>query len=110
MKLLFDQNISFRLLRLLPPSFANCSHVKSEGLNNCDDIVIWQFAKDHGFTVVTFDADFTEIASYRGFPPKIIHLRTGNLTTAEIAELLVLNFSEITTFVYHSEKCCLEIE
>ena len=109
MKLLFDQNISFRIMRLLPHSFADCRHVQSVGLNDCDDPVIWQFAKDNGFTVVTFDADFTEIASRKGFPPKIIRLRTGNLTTAEIAERLLFNFSNITAFIYHSENCCLEI-
>jgi predicted nuclease of predicted toxin-antitoxin system len=109
MKLLFDQNISFRIVRLLPHSFASCRHVQSAGLNDCDDLVIWQFAKDNGFTIVTFDADFTEIASRKGFPPKIIRLRTGNLTTAEIAERLLLNFSNITDFIVHSDKYCLEV-
>ena len=109
MKLLFDQNISFRIMRLLPHSFAECRHVRSVGLNDCDDSVIWQFAKDNGFTVVTFDADFADIASRKGFPPKIIRLRTGNLSTAEIAERLLFNFSNIIAFIDDSEKCCLEI-
>jgi predicted nuclease of predicted toxin-antitoxin system len=109
MKLLFDQNISFRIVRLLPQSFAACRHVKTAGLNNCDDLAIWQFAKNNGFTIVTFDADFTGIASRKGFPPKIIRLRTGNLTTIEIAERLLFNFSIITDFIAHSNNYCLEI-
>jgi predicted nuclease of predicted toxin-antitoxin system len=109
MKLLFDQNISFRIMRLLPRQFADCRHVRTVGMNNCDDPVIWQFAKDNGFTVVTFDADFSDIASRKGFPPKIVRLRTGNLTTAEIAERLLFNFSNIAAFILHTEKGCLDI-
>ena len=109
MKLLFDQNISYRILRFLPDSFADCRHVQSVGLNDCDDLKIWQFAGRNGFTVVTFDADFSDIASLKGFPPKIIRLRTGNLTTAEIAERLLLNFSNIATFINHTEQGYLEI-
>jgi predicted nuclease of predicted toxin-antitoxin system len=109
MKLLFDQNISFRIMRLLPDSFSDCCHVKSVGLNDCNDPVIWQFAKDNGFTVVTFDADFTDIATLKGFPPKIIWLRTGNLTTSELAERIILNYSNIISFINYPEQNCLEI-
>jgi predicted nuclease of predicted toxin-antitoxin system len=109
MKLLFDQNISFRVLRLLPDSFTDCHHVRSVGLNDCDDARIWQYAKQNGFTVVTFDADFFDISILRGFPPKIIWLRTGNLTTSEIAELIILNYADIVSFIDNPEQSCLEI-
>ena len=109
MKLLFDQNISFRVLRSLPDSFSDCRQVRSEGLQNRDDVEIWQYAKVNGFTIVTFDADFFDLSILRGFPPKVIWLRTGNLTTSEIAELMILNFSNITTFINHSDQSCLDI-
>jgi len=110
MKLLFDQNISFRVLRLLPDSFSDCRHVKSIGLNDCDDIKIWQYAKQNSFTVVTFDTDFFDLSILKGFPPKIIWLRTGNLTTLEIAELIILNYAEIVSFIDNQEQSCLEID
>ena len=109
MKLLFDQNISFRIMRLLPDSFAECRHVKSVELNNRNDSEIWQFAKQNGFAIVSFDSDFFDIATLRGFPPKIVWLRTGNLTTTEIAELIILNFSKIASFIDNSEQSCIEI-
>ena len=109
MKLLFDQNISFRIMRLLPDSFSDCRHLREVGLNDCNDSVIWQFAKDNGFAVVTFDADFTDISTLKGFPPKIIWLRTGNLSTSELAERIILNFSNIVSFINYSEQNCLEI-
>ena len=109
MKLLFDQNISFRITRLLPDSFFECRHLQSVELNNCNDNEIWQFAKQNGFTIVTFDSDFFDIATLRGFPPKVVWLRTGNLTTTEIAELIILNFSKIASFIDNSEQPCIEI-
>jgi predicted nuclease of predicted toxin-antitoxin system len=109
MKLLFDQNISFRVLRLLPDSFSDCRQVRSVGMYNRDDREIWQYAKVNGFTIVTFDADFFDLSILHGFPPKVIWLRTGNLTTSEIAELIMLNFSDITSFIKDPDQSCLDI-
>jgi predicted nuclease of predicted toxin-antitoxin system len=109
MKLLFDQNISFRILRLLPEDFADCRQVRSVGLNDCNDVEIWRFAKQNGFTVVTFDADFFDISVLRGFPPKIIWLRTGNLTTSDIVERIMLNSLNIASFIDNPDQSCLEI-
>jgi len=110
MKLLFDQNISFRILRLLPNSFTDCIHVKSVGLKDCDDAKIWHYAKQNGFTIVTFDADFFDISILKGLPPKIIWLRTGNLTTSEIAELIILSYADIVSFIDNPEQSCLELD
>ncbi|MDR1415802.1 MAG: DUF5615 family PIN-like protein [Prevotellaceae bacterium] len=109
MKLLFDQNISFRILRLLPDSFAGCRQVRSVGLSDHSDMDIWKFAKQNDFTIVTFDADFFDISMLKGFPPKIVWLRTGNLTTTEIAERFILHFSIIDSFIKDSDQSCLEI-
>jgi predicted nuclease of predicted toxin-antitoxin system len=109
MKLLFDQNISFRILRLLPGSFAGCRQVRSVGLSNHSDMDIWRFAKQNNFTIVTFDADFFDIAMLKGFPPKIVWLRTGNLTTSDIAERLMRNLSIIDAFIRDADQSCLEI-
>jgi predicted nuclease of predicted toxin-antitoxin system len=110
MKLLFDQNISFRILRLLPNYFTDCKHISSVGLNDCDDTEIWQYAQQNNFTIVTFDADFFDISVLKGFPPKIIWLRTGNLTTSEIANCLILNYSNMVSFIDNSDQSCLEID
>ena len=47
---------------------------------------IWEYAKNNNFCIVTFDADFVDIATIKGHPPKIIWLRTGNMTTENIAQ------------------------
>lgn len=60
MKLLFDQNISYKLVRKLDGVFANCAHVSNVGLVNSTDISIWNFAKDNNYCIVTFDYDFID--------------------------------------------------
>jgi predicted nuclease of predicted toxin-antitoxin system len=72
MKLLFDQNISYRIIKLLSDDFKDSSHVKKERLVNEPDRVIWEFAKINGYTIVSQDADFNDLCLLNGFPPKII--------------------------------------
>jgi predicted nuclease of predicted toxin-antitoxin system len=109
MNLLFDQNISYRILNCLPETFSNSRHVRTAGLENQTDSIIWQYARDNNYMIVTFDADFYDISLIYGFPPKIIWLRTGNLTTAKIAELLINHYQDISTFSDNTELSCMEI-
>jgi predicted nuclease of predicted toxin-antitoxin system len=52
-KLLFDQNLSPRLVDLLVDVFPESLHVQSAGLGRAMDEVVWRFALKHGFTIVT---------------------------------------------------------
>lgn len=113
MKLLFDQNISFRITKKLHSIFPKSEQVKEIGLEDASDTEIWNFAKAKDFVVVTFDADFADIANIKGCPPKIIWLRTGNMTTNNIVEILKKQHIIINEFVHSSEYkeiCCLEID
>ena len=89
MKLLFDQNISFRITKKLLDLFPNCKHVSDCGLMDCDDHDIWEYAGKNNYSIVTFDSDFYDISVISGHPPKIIWIREGNLTTKEIVQLLM---------------------
>jgi len=109
MRFLFDQNISHRILQLLPEKFEGSSHVKIEGLINSSDRQIWEFAKKHDFIIVTQDSDFNELNSLYGFPPKIIWIRTGNLKTQVILDILVENYKDINMFVEDANFGCFEI-
>jgi predicted nuclease of predicted toxin-antitoxin system len=112
MPLLFDQNISYRLISKLQDSFFNCKHVSDVGLNNADDIQIWEFAKKGNFVIVTFDSDYFDMSLIYGTPPKIVWLRTGNITTDEIRKIFISNALVINDFVLnpdHKDKSCLEI-
>ncbi len=112
MNLLFDQNVSFRITKRLQTSFPNCKHLSDCGLMNCDDLDIWSYAKKYNYAIVTFDADFYDISLINGHPPKIIWLRLGNLTTQEIADLMLQKKDIIEQFLesdYYKDTSCLEI-
>jgi predicted nuclease of predicted toxin-antitoxin system len=109
MKFLFDQNISHKILRLLPDNFIGSTHVKDEGLINLPDRQIWEFAKIQNFIIVTQDSDFNELNSLLGFPPKIIWIRTGNLKTLMLLDILINNYSEIQKFAEDENYGCFEI-
>ncbi|MDR1881495.1 MAG: DUF5615 family PIN-like protein [Prevotella sp.] len=109
MKLLFDQNISYRILNRLPDIFFESQQVRTVGLENETDMNIWKYAKNNRFTIVTFDADFYEISLINGHPPKIVWLRTGNLTTLEIVNRIIVNYSIIADFIDNTEQGCMEI-
>ena len=113
MRLLFDQNISYRIVNKLKDKFPECKHASHVRLNDAEDIDIWKYAKKENFVIVTFDFDYYDICLVNGAPPKIIWLRSGNLTTMEISQLLVSNYMVITDFISNPEnadKACLEIE
>ncbi len=109
MKLLFDQNLSFKLYSLLADLFPLSSQARLLGLERADDHVIWQHAKANGFTLVTQDADFAEMAVLYGPPPKVIWLRCGNQPTAVVEKLLRDHADAIISFEQASTASCWEI-
>ena len=71
MKLLLDENLSFRLINLLAASFPDSQHVDLVGLHSQSDVAIWDFAREKGFTIVSKDDDFRQLAFVHGVPPKV---------------------------------------
>ena len=113
MKLLFDQNISFRILKIISEAFPEANQVKNLGLENKSDSEIWEFARTEEYTIVTFDSDFYDLSVIRGVPPKIIWLRIGNTSTSNIAKVLADNRDLIKEFIEspsYTELTCLEID
>ena len=78
MKLLFDQNISFRVIKKISQFYPEAQQIRALGLENSTDIQIWEYAKRNGYSIVSYDADYFDIASLKGHPPKIVWLRIGN--------------------------------
>ncbi len=112
MKLLFDQNISFRIVQKIQTIFPNAKQVRELGLEGFSDDKIWTFAKVNNYTIVTFDSDFFEISNLKGHPPKIIWFRTRNTTTKNSIEILQLKKEILIDFIsnpLYYEISCLEI-
>lgn len=109
MKLLFDQNISFKICHALSDLFPGSTQVRLAGLSDASDRLIWNFARENGFAIVSFDSDFAEMAALLGPPPKIIWLRCGNRPTAFIEALLRDHRVAISAFKQDVTAACLEI-
>jgi predicted nuclease of predicted toxin-antitoxin system len=98
-KLLFDANLSPKLVRRLADLFPGLTHVFDAGLVRfTPDAVIWEYAAQNGFTIVTADADFVELSRERGFPPKVIRIEKCTFRTAEVEELIRRNAVRIAEF------------
>jgi predicted nuclease of predicted toxin-antitoxin system len=109
MKLLFDQNLSFKLCASLGDLFPGSTQVRLAGLDTADDRAIWEFAKSNGFMIVTQDADFSDMVSLYGPPPKVIWLRCGNQTTEFIEQLLRNHAKVAHSFESDTEVACWEL-
>lgn len=98
MKLLFDQNLSWKLVRLLTDVYEGCAHVRDLGMAESLDTAIWRYAAEHGYTVVTKDSDFLQRSLALGFPPKVVWLRIGNCSVEASAQLLRDKYIRIRYF------------
>lgn len=99
MKLLFDQNISFRVTKKLNEVYPDVVQVADVGLKDASDFEIWTYATQSLCCIVTFDADFYNLVSLYGSPPKVIWLRTGNTSTSEIVQLFETKKTAIQAFL-----------
>jgi predicted nuclease of predicted toxin-antitoxin system len=88
MKLLFDENLSFRLPQLVAAMFPGSIHPRECGLKGAADETLWEYARDNGFTIISKDSDFYDLSLLRGSPPKLVWLRVGNCTRDQLLKLI----------------------
>jgi len=97
-KFLFDQNLAPHLVQTLASLYPASIHVRDVGLERSDDQIVWNYALNHGFIIVTKDADFHQMSFVYGHPPKIVWIQRGNCSTNEIEEILRRRFADINMF------------
>ena len=109
MKLLFDQNLSFKLCQRLSDIFPQSTQARILGMDQDSDRELWDYAKQHEFTIVTQDGDYTDLSCVHGWPPKVIWLRCGNRPTSYIEFLLRSHADQIVRFWRETGNGVLEI-
>ena len=109
MRLRFDEQLAEDRCDLLHGTFPDSLHVRPLGAGGASDERVWQLAIEHGCVLVTKDEDFHRFSVLRGAPPKVVWLRIGNCTTAEIVALLLDSLAEIERFVDQNEATFLEL-
>lgn len=97
MRLLLDENLSYRIAEQLVDAGHETVHVTTVGLGDTDDDVIFAWAQDERRIVVTSDADFSEMLALGGASgPSVLHLRSADhLTPSEQAELIIATLAEV---------------
>jgi predicted nuclease of predicted toxin-antitoxin system len=97
--LLFDENLAARLVAELKDLYPGCAHLSHYDLVGSSDRAIWDHARQQGLTIVSKDGDFRELSIRLGVPPKIVWIRAGNCSTAEIIRLLRERCVDIRSFL-----------
>jgi predicted nuclease of predicted toxin-antitoxin system len=110
MRILIDQNISFRLISRIEKVFPDAFHVKSVSLLNTNDLKIFMYARRNNFdAILTIDEDFINILLAHSVPPKIIWLRLHNASIDHQAEIILKNALTIHRFIENPDADCLEV-
>ncbi len=107
MKLLFDENLSPRLVQALEPEYPGSSHIRTLGLMGATDATIWERARLDGCTIVSKDNDFRQLSFLHGAPPKVIWLSVGNAGTEVILRFVRSQHAAIQAFEADTEASLL---
>ncbi|MBX3119486.1 MAG: DUF5615 family PIN-like protein [Fimbriimonadaceae bacterium] len=108
MKLLFDANLSPKLVDLLRDQYPDSKHVLEIGLT-LPDVDILAFALAQDYIVVTKDDDFEGLAFLGGPPRKVILIRLGNCRTEAVALLLRTEFELVSQLAESTTEVLLAI-
>ena len=109
MKLLLDENLTFRLTKSLQVDYPGSCHVKDVQMMETNDSLVWQWAQRNGFAILTQDSDFEQMARLLGQPPKVIYLRFGNSSLLNLLSQLRHHRDAIAAFLLHPAAACLEL-
>lgn len=109
MKLLLDENLSRRLVPFIQDRYPGSTQISLLGLEQADDKTVRQYAIDHGFVIVTKDADFYEMNALYGPPPQIVWLKLGNQSKAATIKALLDNHHTIEQALLDDARAYIEI-
>jgi predicted nuclease of predicted toxin-antitoxin system len=107
--MLFDENLSPKLPRLLADIYPGSVQVRDVGLKSKPDAIIWPFALAHDLAIVSKDRDMDDRARRLGHPPKVIWLRLGNCPTAAVEALIRSRQPDIDIFLADPNSGLLEL-
>ena len=88
MKLLFDENLSPKLVVRLADLFPDSVHVRMVGLQAASDPTVWEYARNNDLMIVSKDGDMHQRSFLFGSPPKVVWVRLGNCSTTDVENLM----------------------
>jgi len=109
-KLLFDENLSRKLVTRLADLYPDSVHVAEAGLLESSDREIWEYAKAGNFVIVSTDSDFYELATTIGPPPKVVWFRRWTHPTRDAERVLRRDAIRIAEFAADAELAVLVLD
>ena len=109
MKLLLDENLSRRILPFLQNDYPGSTQIALLGMERANDLEVWRYAKDNHYVIVSKDSDFYDLSLLYGTPPKVVWLKSGNVSKSAVTQLLLDNREKIESLLAQDEISCVEI-
>ena len=109
MKLLLDQNLSYKLIKPLSTYYEEVTQIGRVGMGQSVDAMVWQYALTFEYVIITTDIYFSERNAITGYPLKVIWLKCKDLSTKNIIHVFGNNMEAINIFFANKELSCLEI-
>lgn len=85
----------------LPRYFSLWNHVEYIHQIDIDDKmldnVIWEYAKTNDLTIITKDSDFSNKILFNKPPPKVIHIRVGNMKIKDFQAMMFKVWEDVLT-------------
>jgi predicted nuclease of predicted toxin-antitoxin system len=63
------------------------------------DVQLWEYARSEKLVVVTKDADFRILALAEKSPPKLVHVRFGNMMMQEFFSVMTRRWPEVAALL-----------
>ena len=102
-----SDNLSYKLVGRLADLFPDSEHVRNVNLHEADDRTVWEYARANGCAIVSKDEDFHQLSFLYGAPPKVVWVRLGNCTTADIEQALRRHHTDLLDFDANKEGAFL---
>jgi predicted nuclease of predicted toxin-antitoxin system len=109
MKLLLDENLSRRIVPFLQADYPDSTQIVLANMETASDLDVWQFARENDYVIVTKDSDFYDMTLTLGTPPRVIWIKTGNVSKSVITNLLLQNSKQIETQFFTNGVACIEL-
>lgn len=94
---------------MLAAQYPGSQHLAYLDLLHASDQEVWDYAREHGFTIVTQDSDFEELSVMRGWPPKVVIANIGNGPVRRVAMLLQNATDRIVRFEANGSEGVLRL-
>ena len=92
-KFLIDVNLPYYFALWRGENFIHQRDLNDEW----DDSQIWDYARRNNLTIVTKDVDFSNRIMFRQPPPRVIHIRFGNLKMRDFFQVMSSLWLEAAT-------------